>query len=190
MDLSRTGCPWTRHELYLLYILYPTMTTKELNRHIWRSPQAIKVMAKKRGLAAFQKSALYFKNGKPKYKKVKRGRWICWEWLGCLNDTGYGQCHGTFSMLAHKQVYIEEKGPIPKGHHLDHLCRNPPCVKPDHLEPVTPAVNARRGKNTKLNIQKITEIRADKVSSHASLARKFKVSPSTIHAIRNKRSWL
>jgi len=35
-------------------------------------------------------------------------------------------------------------GPIPDGLHLDHLCANPPCVRPDHLEPVTQAENNRR----------------------------------------------
>lgn len=31
------------------------------------------------------------------------------------------------------------------GGHVDHLCRHPWCVNPDHLEWVTPRENARRG---------------------------------------------
>lgn len=29
--------------------------------------------------------------------------------------------------------------------HIDHLCRNPLCVRPDHLEQVTPRENLLRG---------------------------------------------
>lgn len=46
----------------------------------------------------------------------------------------------------HRVAYRLAKGPIPDGLHLDHLCRNPPCCNPDHLEPVTPAENNRRAR--------------------------------------------
>ncbi len=35
-------------------------------------------------------------------------------------------------------------GPIQDGLHIDHLCRIPRCVRPDHVEPVTLAENNRR----------------------------------------------
>lgn len=38
-----------------------------------------------------------------------------------------------------------ERGSIPKGLTLDHLCRNRACVNPVHLEPVTNRVNILRG---------------------------------------------
>jgi hypothetical protein len=51
---------------------------------------------------------------------------------------------------SHRVAYETEFGPIPtddedKTLHLDHGCRIPLCVRPDHLEPVTPLENARRG---------------------------------------------
>ncbi|WP_033356238.1 HNH endonuclease signature motif containing protein, partial [Kitasatospora aureofaciens] len=57
----------------------------------------------------------------------------------------YGQfnLHGrTYS--AHRYAYTQLVGPIPDGLVIDHLCRNPSCVNPAHLEPVTHAENMRR----------------------------------------------
>ena len=74
----------------------------------------------------------------------------CWLWTGALNGVGYGnfglgrhEPHRT--RLAHRVMYELRRGPIPEGLQLDHLCRVPRCVNPDHLEPVTPAENSRRG---------------------------------------------
>lgn len=66
----------------------------------------------------------------------------CWEWQGYRLDTGYGFFR---SKLVHRQVYERIVGEIPERHVIDHLCRNPSCVNPKHLEAVTSAVNNRRG---------------------------------------------
>lgn len=47
---------------------------------------------------------------------------------------------------AHRLMFELHRGPIPTGLQIDHLCRQPLCVNPDHLEPVTSAENTRRGK--------------------------------------------
>jgi hypothetical protein len=71
----------------------------------------------------------------------------CWEWQGYLNNHGYGR--HTFkagdSYFAHRVSYTRHKGPIPDGLVLDHLCRNPRCINPEHLEAVTDQINVLRG---------------------------------------------
>ncbi|MGW6462577.1 HNH endonuclease signature motif containing protein [Streptomyces rubiginosohelvolus] len=69
----------------------------------------------------------------------------CWTWTGYRDRDGYG--HFYFQgrkYLAHRYAYTQLVGPIPAGLVIDHLCRNPSCVNPAHLEPVTPAENTRR----------------------------------------------
>lgn len=46
---------------------------------------------------------------------------------------------------AHRFSYQLYKGNIPKNLVIDHLCKNPSCVNPDHLEAVTNRENILRG---------------------------------------------
>ena len=81
------------------------------------------------------------------WRKVKGGDvTTCWIWQASLHR-GYGQfaVSSRQIVIAHRFAYEELVGPIPDGLHLDHLCRQPKCVNPWHLEPVTPLVNVRRG---------------------------------------------
>lgn len=70
----------------------------------------------------------------------------CWEWTGSKDRCGYGVIwFDQHYKKAHRVAYLHIVGPIPEGLVLDHLCRNPACVRPDHLEPVTVWENTRRG---------------------------------------------
>lgn len=70
----------------------------------------------------------------------------CWRWGGYRDKSGYGN----FSFMcqtayAHRMSYEFFVEPVPDGLVLDHLCRNPACINPDHLEPVTTRTNIMRG---------------------------------------------
>lgn len=74
----------------------------------------------------------------------------CHLFLGHINNKGYGRVtRNQRQVYAHRLSYEASKGPIPKGYDLDHLCRNPRCINPDHLEPVTHGENMRRGWSAK-----------------------------------------
>jgi hypothetical protein len=70
----------------------------------------------------------------------------CWVWTRGLSGGGYGHCWDNGSpVLAHRYSFERAYGPIPNGLHIDHLCRNRRCVRPDHLEAVSHKENVLRG---------------------------------------------
>jgi hypothetical protein len=81
-------------------------------------------------------------------KVDKNGPNGCWVWTASKCSAGYGRFVPVFyqsPQLAHRYAYELLVGPIPEGLQIDHLCRNPSCVNPTHLEPVTQLENVRRG---------------------------------------------
>jgi len=119
----------------------------------------------------------------------------CWRWLGKINKaTGYGhkQSNGR-TLLAHRWMYTIFHGWIPKDRNLDHLCKNRWCVNPAHLEPVTQAVNCRRGLGTKLTLRQAKEIKA-LVSAmgwgeRRQIAERYGVSAQLLTDIKYGRAW-
>lgn len=69
----------------------------------------------------------------------------CWHWMGARDRHGYGSFQAR--TRAHRFAYELARGPIPAGLEIDHLCRNPSCVNPEHLEAVTHRENMRRAEN-------------------------------------------
>jgi hypothetical protein len=91
-------------------------------------------------------------------------------------------------VLAHRVSYEEFVGPIPDGHQVDHLCRVLACIRPDHLEAVTPAENIHRSRLAKLTESDVTLIRGSTFSA-AALAKILGVSRRTINDVRSGRTW-
>lgn len=112
----------------------------------------------------------------------------CWIYDGFINKHGYPAiiCNDDGSKdHAHVVFYKRAKGPIPEGYQLDHKCRVRACVNPNHLEPVTCAVNVRRGDRTKLTASDVTLIRYAGGATTVELALAFGVSASHIRGLRN-----
>jgi hypothetical protein len=70
----------------------------------------------------------------------------CHIWQWAHHKAGYGVMRDNGRVRpAHCIEYEKVHGPIPKKMYIDHLCRVPACINPDHLEMVTNAENVRRG---------------------------------------------
>jgi hypothetical protein len=72
----------------------------------------------------------------------------CIEWKGRKNAHGYGVIliNGK-QFFAHRLAVALSGRNIPKTKVCDHLCRNPACYNPDHLELVTSKENCLRGES-------------------------------------------
>lgn len=81
----------------------------------------------------------------------------CWEWIGRIDDDGYGRVWLRRHQLAHRVVWILLVGELADALPLDHTCCSPAickggptclhrrCVNPDHLLPSTIGDNVLRG---------------------------------------------
>lgn len=78
----------------------------------------------------------------------------CWVSTYSTTAAGYAQVgywgddSRSHMLYAHRAAWEHYRGPLPTEAHLDHLkdrgCTSLACIRPDHLEPVTRAENARR----------------------------------------------
>lgn len=118
----------------------------------------------------------------------------CWDWLLYKGSLGYGQVgvKGTGKVVpAHRFIYEQHKGPIPDGLELDHLCRNPSCVNPEHLEPIQHNENVRRGATTKLTLSKVQRMRQLKASGMTArkISALFAINEGHVSRILRHKYW-
>ena len=78
------------------------------------------------------------------WSKVEKSN-ECWTWTAGKDRHGYGQFHiRRKNWRAHRVSFLIQKGYLPEGMFLDHICHNRACVNPEHLRPVT---NKQNGEN-------------------------------------------
>lgn len=72
----------------------------------------------------------------------------CWIWTAARIPKGYGRFaawsrrNERRCVYAHRYSYEMHHGEeIPEGKHIDHMCGEPSCVRPSHLQLVTPSEN-------------------------------------------------
>lgn len=121
----------------------------------------------------------------------------CWVWQRAITTrSGHGVSYDVRAkqtMSAHRVFYERKFGPVPAGMHLHHKCENPPCVNPDHLEPLSAAAHAieTRSKGAHLSIEIAREIRAAPTGwgTGRALAKKYGTTDQAISNIRAGRTW-
>ena len=108
----------------------------------------------------------------------------CWIWNGAPAGP-YGHCRvgidGGYD-AAHRAYYERFVGPLRERDHLHHLCEQPPCVNPDHLQPLTPFHHLSLH-HRKLSDEQVRAIRDDKRSLKA-IAEEYGMSQNYICSIR------
>lgn len=118
----------------------------------------------------------------------------CLVWQGAIATNGYGASWDAakgVNRSAHVIAWEAVNGPVPDGLELDHLCRVRACVRSDHLEPVTRAVNTQRGARAKLTVDDVRRLRelAARGARHADLATTFGIARPTVSNVVARRRW-
>lgn len=113
----------------------------------------------------------------------------CWNFIGSLNSKGYGQIkRNGVHIKAHRYFFEKYNRPIKLGMVLDHICRNPSCVKPSHLREVTVAENTQLGRLAKLSPEQVAMI-AHSPQTQSKLAEFYGVCQQQISRIKSGKRW-
>lgn len=131
----------------------------------------------------------------------------CWEWQAYRSGQNYGQfgLSPTRPRVAHRVAYsFATCKPIPVGLVVRHMCDNPPCCNPAHLELGTQAENFRdamdrgrwncRGEGnavSKLTEEDVHSIRSARASGETgpAIAARYGVTKKVVYGIAKGSMW-
>jgi hypothetical protein len=130
---------------------------------------------------------------------IKDNNKECWNYKEGTTIDGYG-CfiyHGD-NIKAHRMAYILSKGNISKGFLVMHLCNNPVCCNPNHLELGNDLKNSQykykcNRQNMTLTVDQIRDIHKMHKEcpelTQWQIAEKFKITQGMISMIIKGKSW-
>lgn len=133
----------------------------------------------------------------------------CWEWQGYKYKGGYGLMRTGGAEApresSHRVSYKIYRGEIPNGLFVLHLCNNPACVNPEHLEIGDQRQNLAymlkcgrkawigsrhpKAKLTEDDVRAIRHTHKSSGLSHPALAKMYNVSRPQITLILNRKVW-
>jgi len=135
------------------------------------------------------------------WKKAEQALHDCIMWKKAISNTGYGvSWKNGKTVNAHRKVYEECNGEIPKGKVVMHLCDNKSCVNPKHLILGTYKENSedmvqknRQAKGELIGTSKLTPELVTMIRSMSGPSRKiaafFGISKTQVQDIKRKKSW-
>lgn len=88
----------------------------------------------------------------------------CWLWTGGCFSEGYGALYVSergSNVGTHRLAYELFIGPIPKDHHVHHVCGVRNCCNPVHLEAKPPMEHARDHQEEKTHCKRGHELAGD-----------------------------
>lgn len=125
----------------------------------------------------------------------------CWTWTGRLNEENRGRFTvDNRTRYAYVYALIFSGITVAPGQIVRHLCGNPACVRPAHLDATGgqgennhDTVEHGRHRSARLDAQKARRIRerwaAPDRPLQVELAREYDVSPSAISEVVTGKSW-
>jgi hypothetical protein len=127
----------------------------------------------------------------------------CWLWDGDCTDSGYGRLTvARKEWRAHRASWAVANASNPGLGFVMHKCDTPACVNPDHLKLGDHKANMRdmeaKGRKAStagdahgkavLTEEVVRHIRGT-AESHASIARRYGLSPQAVSNARNGKTW-
>lgn len=130
----------------------------------------------------------------------------CWLWRGYRHRNGHGQLKITAiskaPLFAHRLAYQLVHRVNVAQFVVRHMCDNPPCVNPKHLELGTQKENMRdmklrnraafgerngRAIVTEIDVKRIREMPIDR--TNRAIAKEFGLSDAAVRSIRKRITW-